>query len=165
MNLEVNIKRCLCFITDIVIITQTILGIVCIFQITILNKKYVNIFDYTAFRVATGSMKNEINTNDIIFVKLTKEVNEKDVIAFEQDEELIVHRVISKTKDYIITKGDANNYTDEPIKEEQVIGKVVKKISSNFLVKFIITVIILSLIIYLISKIVKGKQTNERIKV
>ncbi|MEM3191285.1 MAG: signal peptidase I [Candidatus Parvarchaeota archaeon] len=45
--------------------------------------------------------------------------------------EHIIHRIIKKEGNIIITKGDNNPYEDEPIKWDSVVGKVVAKISNK----------------------------------
>ena len=96
------------------------------FQINVLKKKYTNFFGYTIFEVTTGSMSGTIEINDVILVKVTKDVKEKDIITFEKDEEIITHRVLAEKEGELFTKGDANTGEDTPVKKEEVIGKVVK---------------------------------------
>ena len=95
------------------------------------NKKYIDISGYTFFRVITGSMENEIMVGDIVVIKLTKDVNLNDIIAYNSDDnEMILHRIVNMTNENITTKGDANNSEDKPINIRKVIGKkvfVIKK--------------------------------------
>lgn len=111
-------------------IIYAILGIIAIIliyniiQISLLNKPYMDIFGYSFFQVKTGSMSGTIEVGDIIIVKLTKDVKEEDIITYEKEQILITHRIIEKQGESIVTKGDANNAADEPITEEEVIGKV-----------------------------------------
>ena len=61
----------------------------------ILKKDYVNVFGYTYFVVATGSMSGTIEVDDIIFVKITKSVKINDIITFKnKDGDIITHRLI-----------------------------------------------------------------------
>lgn len=48
-----------------------------------------------------------------------------DVIAFERINELVIHRVVYKTKTYVITRGDANEKSDGRIYENDIVGKVI----------------------------------------
>lgn len=160
-----NIKKYIYYITNVIVIVLVALIAIYVFQTAVLKKKYVNVFDYTVFRVATGSMRHEININDIVIVKITKDVITKDVIVFEQDDDLIVHRIIDINGDNIITKGDANNSNDEPINKEQVVGKVLKVIHNRSLLKIAIAIISLNLIVYLASEIsehLKAKSQTTR---
>ena len=95
-------------------------------QINILKKQYTNFFGFTIFEVKTGSMSGTIEINDVILVKITKDVKEKDIITFEANGEIITHRVLAEKDDELYTKGDANTGEDTPIKKDSVIGKVVK---------------------------------------
>ena len=51
-----------------------------IISIKILHKPYSNIFGYTTFEIATGSMEPTLNVKDIIIVKITKDVKENDTL-------------------------------------------------------------------------------------
>lgn len=95
-------------------------------QTQILKKDYVNIFGYTIFQVATGSMSGTIEVKDIVIVQLTNQVEKNDIIVFKQDQNIITHRLIDKKENELITKGDANNAEDKPIQTDDVIGKVIK---------------------------------------
>jgi len=138
-------------------------------ELKLFGKRYINCAGYTVFQVVTGSMEPTIKTSDIIIVKLTKDVNENDIITFKADNNFITHRIIEKKNDQIITKGDANNTEDIPITEDVVVGKVVY-IITNVAVwvkvfkdpKVIIAIIISILIIKVIfSKDVKNKNSEE----
>lgn len=143
-----NIKKYVYYTINTLIIIFAILTIYYMFQTTILKKQYANMFGYTAFRVATGSMESEINIGDVIVVKLTDKVNIGEVIVFEQDSSLIVHRLIKQNGDKYITKGDANNLEDEPITKERIKGKVQKVIPSKLLIQFVICVVVINFAIY-----------------
>ena len=94
-------------------------------QLKIFHKDYANFCGYTILKVATGSMVDTININDLIIVKITKDVDKGDIITYKKHNELITHRIIKKDGNTIITKGDANNIEDEPITIDNIIGKVV----------------------------------------
>ena len=96
------------------------------FSLNILSKNYANFFSYTIFEIGSNSMSPTITTNDLILVKITKDVKVDDVITFKENNSLITHRVISKTASGYITKGDANNENDKNIGKSQIVGKVIK---------------------------------------
>lgn len=102
---------------------------------------YFNVSTYKVLVVATNSMsfKNESNTylyddnlnnqfvaNDIVFVKKVKNISELqvyDIISYlNEDNVNIIHRIIAINGEEIITRGDANNVSDEPISFNQVVG-------------------------------------------
>ncbi len=117
----------------------------------IMKKDYVNVFGYTYFVVATGSMSGTIEVDDIIFVRITKNVKENDIITFKnKDGDIITHRLIRKDGSHYITKGDVNNVADESISKGQIIGKVKWIVSPSFILKsiaiFLIVFILLALV-------------------
>ena len=112
------------FLLFIVFIIMLI-GVYYIVQIRILNKEYANMFGYTFFEVATGSMSHTIEIGDIVVVKLTNDVNENDIIVYKEDKSFITHRLIKMDGNDLITKGDANNSEDKSIVKEQVLGQVI----------------------------------------
>lgn len=109
----------------IVIILITIIFMYGFIKMKTNNTKYVDIFGYTIMQVATGSMENTIQIKDIVIVKLTKDINNSDIITYEDNDKLITHRVINIKNDIIQTKGDANNTKDKPINRNVIVGKVV----------------------------------------
>lgn len=94
-------------------------------QLQIMHKDYTNFFGYTVFEVSTGSMAKTINVYDVILVKITKDVNENDIVTYKNEDELITHRIMEINGDKIITKGDANNTEDREITKDAIIGKVI----------------------------------------
>lgn len=113
---------------DILMITLIILLVIvlyCYAQLRILNKDYINFCGYTVFRVITGSMSDTIKPQDIVIVKITKDVGIDDIITYKNNNDFITHRVIEKNEKQIVTKGDANTSQDEPITTNDIIGKVV----------------------------------------
>ncbi len=118
----------------------------------IMKKDYVNIFGYSYFVVATGSMSGTIEVNDIIFVKLTDNVKNNDIITFKnQNGDIITHRIIQTSGNRIITKGDANNTQDDAITRNHVIGKVVSIISPKVILEFIAVCLIIVIGIALLN--------------
>ena len=112
----------------IVFIIMLIVGYAFI-QVNILNKDYANIFGYAFFQIKTGSMEDTLKIGDIIINKVIDSedtINVEDIISYKEEDYIITHRVIEINGDEIITQGDANNTPDEPIKREQVIGKLEK---------------------------------------
>ena len=118
----------------------------------ILKKDHVNVFGYTYFVVATGSMSGTIEVNDIIFVKITKDVEKNDIISYKNKSgEIITHRLIDKSGNRLITKGDANNAQDEPITKSAVLGKVVNTLSPKVILEFIAVCLIVFIGLALIN--------------
>ena len=67
---------------------------------------------------------NEHSNGIRIVPESPDQINIGDIITFQQDKELVVHRVIDKGNDdegvYFITKGDNNNVTDGRVRFEDV---------------------------------------------
>ena len=92
------------------------------------DKVIIDVDDPSLGRYApTGSMIPVLdkNSNGIkIIPKKEEDINIGDIITFEQDGMLIVHRVVEKGEDeegvYFITKGDNNNITDGKIRFKDI---------------------------------------------
>ena len=116
-----HILNILLFIVSILII----IGVYYIVQIKVFQNDYSNLFGYTFFEVATGSMSSTIEIGDIVVVKITKEVNKNDIIVYKDGDNFITHRLVEKDGDKLVAKGYANNSEDKPIVEEQILGRVI----------------------------------------
>ena len=114
---------------SIILIIIFLIVFYCFAQLKILKRDYINFCGYTVFQVITGSMEDTIKIKDIIIVDITKDVEENDIITFKSGENFVTHRIINKDRDNLITKGDANNSQDDPIKLNDVVGKVIFVIS------------------------------------
>ena len=110
----------------IIVIVAIIFCLYCVFSIKVLHKQYINLFGYSIFEVASGSMEKTINVGDAVLIKLGGEYKKGDIITYKSGKDYITHRIITIDRDYIITKGDNNNVNDNPIDKKLVIGKVVK---------------------------------------
>lgn len=97
------------------------------------DKIILNINDASLSRYApTGSMKPLLdeNSNGIrIRPKSPEEINIGDIITFESDGKLIVHRIIDKGSDsygeYYITKGDNNTLSDGLVRFDDIRYKTI----------------------------------------
>jgi len=103
-----------------------IVGTYYMYQVKIQKKDYANLWGYSLFEVGTGSMLPTIEIGDVVITKITKDVEENDIIVYIEDDDIITHRLIEKNEERLITRGDANNSEDKPIEENMIIGKVVK---------------------------------------
>ena len=117
----------------------------------ILKKDYTNIFGYTYYSVATGSMKPVISPNDLIFVKITKNVSKGDIITFKDSASIVTHRLIDINDNKYITKGDANNTSDTGINKNDIIGKVVYVITPDVIFKGIVVILIFIIFIVILN--------------
>lgn len=67
-------------------------------------------------------------SNDMVIFKKIRlyNINVGDIIVFQKNKKLIIHRAIFKTTKYLITKGDNNFDSDGKVYPRQIIGKVYK---------------------------------------
>ena len=141
----------------IVVFAILIIGSYYSIQINVFHNDYANLFGYTFFEVATGSMYPTIEVGDIVIVNITKDVKENDIIVYKDEENFITHRIVKKTSEEIITKGDANNTEDAPINENAILGKVVNKIPHfGTIRKVILSPKVIGLIVMLIFIVIIG---------
>jgi signal peptidase I len=72
------------------------------------------------------SMLPILRENDIIYFKKISfsKIKVNDLIIFKNKKKLITHRVIYKTKKYLITKGDNNPNSDGKIYPKKILGRV-----------------------------------------
>lgn len=82
-------------------------------------------FGYGAAVVLSGSMEPEMSKGDLILVAEKESYVTDDVVVFQQGSTLVVHRIIEKNGDSLVTKGDANPSADEPIAVSDVKGRVI----------------------------------------
>lgn len=162
-NIIINL---IIFILAIIAITVIWISI----QLNVQNKGYINIFGYSMFSTATGSMSPTIEKGDIVIVKIGEPVKENDIITYKIQNSYITHRIVKIEENSIIAKGDNNNAQDKKINKNEVIGKVVfiinnvevwKKVFSdvNVIIPIIITII---LFIILVSyKTVKKQEKKD----
>ena len=122
-------KRVAKYIIDILTAFIFLILVLVIFskvKMIVSGKDYFEIFGYSVFNVATGSMEPTISKNDIIIVKLSDDYKVDDIVTFKKDNSYITHRVIMVNNNNIVTKGDANNTNDVDIEKSAVLGKVTK---------------------------------------
>lgn len=113
-------------------------------------------FGYGAAVVLSGSMEPELSKGDLIIVKETNSYNCEDIVVFQDGNSLVVHRIIEKTDEEVVTKGDANNTDDGAIEISRIKGEVVFYIPYigtviEFIKSPIGTIIIIALAILLLE--------------
>lgn len=116
-------------VLDVLILLSALLLFVFLYNfiyLTVMNKDFATYFGYAFFEVKTGSMEDTILINDYVFVKVGADVKENDIVTFYNDNgEVITHRIITIDGDKVITKGDNNDAYDDAITKEHIVGKVV----------------------------------------
>ena len=167
------IKKVLKIIVDVLtflIFLVLILIIISKVKMMITGKDYFNVFGYSIFSVATGSMEPAINQNDVIIVKRADNYEIDDIITFRSENAYITHRIISKRDDVIVTKGDANNTKDVAINGDVIVGKVIKVYRNGgvwqkvFTSPRIIIMVFVTLMLFDFAFSYKGIQKKQQIK-
>ena len=120
----------------VIVIIIVVLGNV---QMKLSGNKFPSYFGYTFFKVTTGSMGDTVKVDDIVVVKITKDVELNDIITFIEGDSFITHRLIKVEKNKLITKGDANNAKDVAITLDDVVGKVTIVLSGLGIWKQVLT--------------------------
>lgn len=63
---------------------------------------------------------------DILHIVTSNTFQKGDIILFKSKEEhYVLHRILKIKKDKIITAGDYNYFKDQPITQEQILGKLI----------------------------------------
>lgn len=116
--------------------------------------------------VLSGSMEPTLYKNDLVFVKAFNSYDIDDIVVYQYENKLIIHRIIAISSDgsTVTTKGDANNISDEPIDISAIKGKMTGKISGfgafvTFLRSPIVMVAILAVAVTLL--ILSGRSEKK----
>ena len=115
------------------------------------------------FEVKTGSMEDGIHAGDYILIIKKKEYKVGDVVTYKKDGYHITHRIIEKNGENVITKGDANNVSDDEIDISSIVGKVIIHGGIlNFLINFKYAIAGLLFGIYLITCYFEMREQKEK---
>ncbi len=82
------------------------------------------VFGYARAQMVSGSMEDAISIGDMIIIHKADTYNVGDIVTYRANS-LITHRIVVKTDEGYIVKGDANNTSDGEIKPDKIEGKVV----------------------------------------
>lgn len=74
--------------------------------------------------VLTGSMEPTLKVNELVFIVKADEYKEGDIVVYQKDNELIIHRIMLIDGDQVVTQGDNNNTADEPFPAASIKGKL-----------------------------------------
>ena len=121
--------------------------------------------------VLSDSMSPTYNTGDILIVVKQDEYEVGDVVAFQDGNMVVAHRIIGeKENGSFITKGDfeENSVDPTPLKEEYIFGEVVNSFSGwSGVVRFfkspivVFSILILAGFLFVLSN-KKDKQENNK---
>ena len=107
--------------------------------------------------VLSGSMEPTLKTNDLVVVTQRDDYNVGDIVVYETDNSLVIHRIVGIDGEYITAQGDANNVPDDPVMISQVKGAMLFRLPFvGNIFKFIKsipgTVMIVAIALYLLYR-------------
>ena len=130
------------------------------------------------FNIVSESMEPTFYKDDLVVVKKSKpeELQKDDIITFKQENRIISHRILEKTKEKgevkFITKGDNNDIQDkDAIEMSNVYGKVMFSIPKvgkiiHYIqnVRGLINIIIFIIILYFLISLRENQKNSRKIK-
>lgn len=121
-----RLSRILSLILVAVLILLLSINIYFIAAKAITGGKQPTLFGYSSAVVITGSMSGSIEVNDLVITHKEDNYLPGDIIMFHSGTHVVTHRIVECVTEGFLTKGDANNATDQDIVVgEQIIGKVI----------------------------------------
>lgn len=131
-----KIKKIVSIVILIIILPILFVNVIILIDSVVNPNEVPGFFGYKPFIVLSGSMKDEINSGDLV---LTKEIEPEklkkgDIISFKEGEIVVTHRIVDIVeKDGetgFVTKGDNNEANDiNIVKFENVEGIYLNKIA------------------------------------
>lgn len=91
----------------------------------LLGNKLPMPFGYGVAVVLSGSMEPTLSKDDLIFVKKSDTIDIGDIVVYQTDGVLVVHRAIAIDGEMVTTWGDANNIADPTFEKSAVMGVVI----------------------------------------
>lgn len=151
-----KIKKWLIKILYVMIVICILYHVMYILNTGITKNEYFSLFGTSFLTVKTKAMKPDLQKNDFVIVKEKEGLEVGELIAYQIHGNIRINKIISiKSENGTIlysTKSNENYYPDiEKITENQIIGKVIKRIPilgafRSFLESKVNTVIIIVLI-------------------
>lgn len=116
-------------ISKILNIVVPVLFIILVLNImTTKSDKLFEIIGYRSYAVLSGSMEPEFYPGDMVITKHKNktDIQVNDIVTYRDNDGIIItHRIMEKTPEGYITKGDNNNVEDANIlTEDNIIGEV-----------------------------------------
>ena len=76
--------------------------------------------------ITSGSMWPTLKQGDLVLIKGVEDkedIQVGDIVVYKNPKGFTIHRVTNMGEETLVTKGDANNTSDKPVKYEEIIGK------------------------------------------
>ena len=133
-------------ITFLIIIVWILINIFSVLDLSFLG--------FRIFKIGSGSMEPYLKENDLIIIKVESNYNKNDIVTFYENNHYITHRIVDINEDIITTKGDNNNSTDNNIRKNQIIGKMIYKFKILGFIRYMLIHSYSWLLIFIIGIIV-----------
>ena len=116
--------------------------------------------------IMSDSMQPVLSTNDLVVVTKQDSYDIDDIVVFQKEDLLVIHRIIEIDDDMVITKGDANPSADDPVPIKEIKAKYAFRIPYiGLIVKYIKTVpgtlLIIALALFLLYKSRQKERSKE----
>lgn len=135
------------FINILIVILIIIVGYLSFCKI---YGKAPNVFGYSMYVVASGSMEPTLSVGEYILIKDVSNYKKNDIITYKLENVYITHRIIKLDGDKVITKGDANEVIDDPVDKTAIQGKFILKLNTASYMSFLF-ILVFVLVIYMVS--------------
>lgn len=113
-------------IVSAVLLILTVFNIYALYSVNSGADTAPSLFGYSYAVVLSNSMAPDIGVGDWLIFREEQEYQVGNIVEFESKGSSVTHRIVEKTADGFITKGDANNVEDtETVQAEQIHGKMV----------------------------------------
>jgi len=76
-------------------------------------------------RFGGNSMRPTIEPGDEVRLRCTDDVDVGDVIVYVYLDRVIVHRLIARGTEWLLTRGDAHTIPDPPVQADAIVGKLI----------------------------------------
>jgi signal peptidase len=86
------------------------------------------IFGFAQVIVISGSMQPAMEAGDLIIIKEQVKYKKNDIVTYHKDRTFITHRIVDVSQSEVVTRGDANNVSDDPVSLSEIEGKVVLRL-------------------------------------
>lgn len=75
--------------------------------------------------VMSGSMEPTLSVNDLVVIREADSYEVGDIVVYQSEHSLVIHRIVDIQNELVIARGDANNTMDDPIAMRYIKGKLV----------------------------------------
>ena len=120
----VGLKKGTIIVISLFLVLIVIFNIYYLFNVNILKKELATFGNQALMEVNDRAMEPSIKKGDLIVIKLDDyKYNIGDLIVFNNGNSYIVSRIITISKNEVITKDDNNTNVNKPIAMEKILGK------------------------------------------